>query len=586
MGLLIVLILALGAFSYYYLTASESPPEPVAEKVAPESSSPKKEKAQLPAIPEPLATKKPAQIQPAKPQKDILPTGQVVITDVAEKPISRITAPIVAGQWVALPRKSCLGGYQWSIQLTSGGESELVDGIIGDDEKVGLWRFQVEERVEGPDLRPWSSEKALDWLSIQPDAEPQPAKISELNKQTHFAEATPSENVSGAGILLQDKHVVGWTFGDKIAKAYLWMGEPGANLQAEIRVEDFYRTTFADSREEELTLALAMGDSYTQIERLAAIANSFRFDPKLSADDTPAHLRIEPVVSQIQSLTTQSMQDGYDYDVANIFDAQILIQIADIDLVAEVLSATVEGYDYEEATELAGDIADRFPLSDSRDKDRLTDLRSELYRNWITSMLNQRDIQGGWHAFELGSQRLPNDLNIHLLGVRLALAENDWANAERLLAMKEYPFSLSDQVRLLQARIAELKGQEGKIVIQFTPGTRAIRVAALLNNSVEQQFIVDTGASTVTIPSSTAERLGLTTGNNPLRRVTTASGVIEAPEVVLPSIMVNDYEVDNVTALVIDIPNQPDLGLLGLSYLDRFRVDLDVEKGVLILEPR
>ena len=152
--------------------------------------------------------------------------------------------------------------------------------------------------------------------------------------------------------------------------------------------------------------------------------------------------------------------------------------------------------------------------------------------------------------------------------------------------MKEYPLSLSDQVRLLQAQISELKGQEGKIVIQFTPGTRAIQVAATLNNSIQQQFIVDTGASTVTIPSSTAERLGLAIGNNPLRRVTTAGGVIEVPEVVLPSITVNDYEVDDVTALVIDIPSQPDLGLLGLSFLDRFRMDLNVENGVLILEPR
>jgi clan AA aspartic protease (TIGR02281 family) len=368
--------------------------------------------------------------------------------------------------------------------------------------------------------------------------------------------------------------------------AYLWIGEPGVNLEAEIRIDDFYRATFANSREEELTLALAMGESYTHIERLAAMANSFRFDPKLSADDTPAHLQLGPVVSKIRALTAQSVQEGFAFEIANIFDAQILIQTADIDLVADVLNATVEGYDFEEATELAGDLADRIPLTDSQEKTRLAELRSGLYRNWITRMLDQGDIQDGWHAYEMGSQRLPNDLNIHLLGVRLALAENDWATAERLLAMKEYPLSLSDQVRLLQAQISELKGQEGKIVIQFAPGTRAIQVAATLNNSIEQQFIVDTGASTVTIPSSTAERLGLTIGNNPLRRVTTASGIIEAPEVVLPSITVNDYEVDDVTALVIDIPNQPDLGLLGLSFLDRFRMDLNVEKGVLILEPR
>jgi predicted aspartyl protease len=71
-----------------------------------------------------------------------------------------------------------------------------------------------------------------------------------------------------------------------------------------------------------------------------------------------------------------------------------------------------------------------------------------------------------------------------------------------------------------------------------------------------------------------------------VRSVTTAAGIIEAPEVVLPSIKLDDWEVADITALVIDIPNQPDLGLLGLNFLERFRMDLNTEKGILILEPR
>jgi hypothetical protein len=38
--------------------------------------------------------------------------------------------------------------------------------------------------------------------------------------------------------------------------------------------------------------------------------------------------------------------------------------------------------------------------------------------------------------------------------------------------------------------------------------------------------------------------------------------------------------------LVLDIPNQPDWGLLGLNYLERFRMDMNTEEGVLLLEPR
>ena len=91
----------------------------------------------------------------------------------------------------------------------------------------------------------------------------------------------------------------------------------------------------------------------------------------------------------------------------------------------------------------------------------------------------------------------------------------------------------------------------------------------------------------MTIPSSTVEQLGLEIGiNNPVRSVNTASGVIEAPEVVLPSIKIEDWEVTDVEALVIDIPNQSDLGLLGLNFLEKFRMDLNTEQGILILEPR
>jgi clan AA aspartic protease (TIGR02281 family) len=182
---------------------------------------------------------------------------------------------------------------------------------------------------------------------------------------------------------------------------------------------------------------------------------------------------------------------------------------------------------------------------------------------------------------------LPDDLAIHLLGVQLALAENDWVEAEELLAAKEYPASLRDKVQNLQNQISELKAQEGKIVIHFTPGSRHIPVSAILNRTTNQNFIVDTGASMVTIPYSTAEYLGLATDErNPMRKVFTAGGVRYAPEVTLFSITIGGWEVTDIKALVLDIPNQPDLGLLGLNYLQRFRMDMSTERGTLLLEPR
>ena len=91
----------------------------------------------------------------------------------------------------------------------------------------------------------------------------------------------------------------------------------------------------------------------------------------------------------------------------------------------------------------------------------------------------------------------------------------------------------------------------------------------------------------VTIPSDTARELGLVISvRNPRRTIYTAGGVVTAPEVVLPSIAIDDWEVKNVKALVVDLPDELGYGLLGMNYLRRFRMDLNTDEGLLLLEPR
>jgi hypothetical protein len=36
----------------------------------------------------------------------------------------------------------------------------------------------------------------------------------------------------------------------------------------------------------------------------------------------------------------------------------------------------------------------------------------------------------------------------------------------------------------------------------------------------------------------------------------------------------------------LDLPNQSEWGLLGMNYLRRFRMDINTDNGVLLLEPR
>jgi clan AA aspartic protease (TIGR02281 family) len=298
-------------------------------------------------------------------------------------------------------------------------------------------------------------------------------------------------------------------------------------------------------------------------------------------------LQPDAIISQLRSLIARAVQDGFAVQVANYFDGEVLAQTDDISLMSDVVILTAKTYGFEEAVNLTENVTANWQPKNDPDKAELTKLHSDLYQNWLNALLEGGDIQDGWQVYERGGQKLPDDLSIYLFGVKLALAENDWATAEGLLAAKNYPPALKEQVRNLQSQISELKGQEGKILIRFVPGARQIPVSASLNQGTSQDFIVDTGASMVTIPYSTAADLGIIiTVRNPRRTVYTAGGVIHAPEVVLDSITLEGFETSNVKALVLDLPNQPDMGLLGLNYLRRFKLDLSTDEGLLALTPK
>ena len=521
------------------------------------------------------------------PSKTKIPIGTVVIKDIAGNIIKEVPAAVVGGGWVALPKQVCLGGAEWTLKVGPDLEVSIVGGIYSDYDRIGLWRIMEDFRIEGPELFPWSPDRQLTWLPLTALNSPESVELENPTEQGHFIEGTLSGDYNENGILIQQDRAVGWTFGNNIEGAFLWNGDEGRYLRPEIRVDDFYRITFANSREEELVRAFAMGTDYTDLERLEALAYAFRFAPKLANKITPDHLQKASAVEKMKKLAGSALKAGNSREVADIFDAQILIEAADVELLMTVAQATAQSYGFEGAIELTENVADGLPAVSERDSALLTKIFSELYLNWITNLFNQGNLQAAWRAYRLAVRRLPDDLNVHLMGVQLALAENNWAEAEELLAMKEYPASLKDKVQNLQNQISELKAQEGKIVIEFTPGSRQIPVTAVINRSTYQNFIVDTGASMVTIPSATALELGLSIGSrNPMRKILTASGVQYAPEVNLTALTIEGWEVNDVKALVLDIPNQPDLGLLGLNYLHRFRMDINTEAGILLLEPR
>jgi len=587
MWLFVSVLLFIAAMFYFHLRLSNLRPHKAVRQPVPSvAQAQPKERTKTVAPPEEPPPPKNEEVSPVSSSIKI-PLGLVVIKDITGKVINEVPVPVVGGGWVALPKQVCLGGAEWVLKMEPDTEVSIVGGIYSDDDRIGLWRILEELTIDGPELYPWSPTEQLAWLSITSDNSPEPVELDNPREQGYFIEGLLPEDFTETGVLVQQDRAVGWTFGDLASGAFVWSGDEGKYLRPEIRVDDYYRITFANSREEEFTRALGMGADYDSIERLEAFANGFKFEPKLSVKETPAHLRKATVIENIRALIADALKTGAAKAVANIFDVQMLIEAADIGLLMDIGQATAQGSGFEEAINLTENVIAGLPSASEQDEVQLGSFFSGLYQNWITVLFKNGNLRGAWQAYRLGSQDLPDDADIHLMGVQLALAENDWAGAEELLAMREYPSSLNDKVQNLQTQISELKAQEGKIVINFPPGTRQIPLTAVLNRSADQKFIVDTGASLVTIPRSTAEELGLEVdAGNPMRKVYTAGGVKYAPEVTLSSITLEGWEVNDLKALVLDLPNQSEWGLLGMNYLRRFRMDINTENGVLLLEPR
>ncbi len=111
-------------------------------------------------------------------------------------------------------------------------------------------------------------------------------------------------------------------------------------------------------------------------------------------------------------------------------------------------------------------------------------------------------------------------------------------------------------------------------------------VDVLLNGGVKAEFIVDTGASFVTISKSLAKKLDLnTTKSAPHIQFTTAGGKVWSPLVVLQSIKVGDAEVHNVEANVNQHMGDLD-GLLGQTFLSEFEIHMDAGSNRMMLRPR
>lgn len=94
-------------------------------------------------------------------------------------------------------------------------------------------------------------------------------------------------------------------------------------------------------------------------------------------------------------------------------------------------------------------------------------------------------------------------------------------------------------------------------------------------NGQTTQFLVDTGATSISISQSEADRMGLRFRDGRRIMTQTANGTVPALVMNLNTVRIGEVEVRNVEAIV--IPGQMSHVLLGNSFLTRFQMKRDNE---------
>ncbi len=510
--------------------------------------------------------------------------GEVRMYDQHGNEIASVKSLVLSGGFVALPRRACLGAVDWQFGAYSDRKVRPIrDGIWRAGDEVGLWRIAGNAK-ESIALTPWDSAMALSWLSLQSGRVIAEVAVRvEMNQGDIVSLAIPEE-VASPGVFLQNGNVVGWTFGEWLGGGYLWNRAVPRENELHSDVPMFYAATFAGGREEQFARAILMDEETPAFERLQAFLKGIYLPAKLLREDTPERLYIENIMADIRYLAQLMRYHGEAAKLASFADPGVFSVVADMELLKITVAAVSESSGYEQAVLFVENVREYFPAVP--DAAEISVMHLYLYKAWIGHVLDEKDADAGWYVYMKSMDVFPDDPELHLAGVELALLENDWKTAETLLYQRDYPGTLRQRIDMLAARISELKKEEGSVVVRFPAGASRIPVVAHVNGRKDIDFLVDTGATLVTVPVSLLGALGIEIDNDtPRRMVATAGGLKEAWEVNLSSIELGGWIVYDLKAMAMDIPYHSQTGLLGLNFLEKFRMDLNTEKGILLLEP-
>ena len=141
----------------------------------------------------------------------------------------------------------------------------------------------------------------------------------------------------------------------------------------------------------------------------------------------------------------------------------------------------------------------------------------------------------------------------------------------------EYPLYFCRIDEELARMVKDLKTE----TVSLAKSGEVLLVNALLNGTVDATLILDTGASSTTISKALATRLGIVLEEETAGFSTMADGrLVPTTFITLDSIQVGSAVRQEVSASVLENAPSPGVdGLLGMTFLKNFIIQLDIEKN-------
>ncbi|HDR67805.1 MAG TPA: hypothetical protein ENN61_02015, partial [Bacteroidaceae bacterium] len=302
-------------FSWYYLLLITAIVLIGGYSVISRLNKPRQQALEMPAKPE-----SPVEIQAAQSglSREELLIGDVIIKDFYGGEIVRTASAVMNGNWIALPVGMMIGGNSILFQRKEEGFITVDKVFWLENDPVILCRFSEEQVSGSMKLNPWKLSSPLEWRPLLRNNSFYLEVISFRNRGSFSSFRLPAD-LNEPGVFIQNKRIVGWTFGEGWEEGFLWTGASGANLIENLDVDQFYFLVLSDSRETQLMTAVRLEDTDVSLsERLDAYAESFRLQSKLPVEDLPSTLDLRFVLDQMHVHALELIENGFAGDVIRI----------------------------------------------------------------------------------------------------------------------------------------------------------------------------------------------------------------------------------------------------------------------------